>query len=411
MAIARSGLKAGWRAPGSSPGFWLSLCSCGVVTACLAGDEGGRALSLEWDKEMLSIRGKHLPGGELQVWYIEAFCRPGSTRRDWHQTVIPHTTKRIEASPDGRRIKLRSTLEDGVIVDHEITVGSDEVDFRVVANNPTRVKSLVHWAQPCIRVDRYAGVKPERNSEAYLPRCFIEVGGSLVRLPIAPWSREAVYTPGQVWCPDGVSREDVNPRPLSAIVPSSGLIGCVSADGKELVATAWEPYQELFQGVIVCVHSDFRIGGLEPGESKTARGKIYLMPADFPALRARYRRDFPGQSSASPAATQRGAVEEADRVWLGRARYGVPAQAPRRAREVAVRRLRVSRGGAGRDRVEKRRTSHGLAGGAGGLHARNSLRQRRIWPPSPGSRGLDITSCVSTSRPAPSIGLMTTPQS
>ena len=27
------------------------------------------------------------------------------------------------------------------------------------------------------------------------------------------------------------------------------------------MAVAWEPYQELFQGVIVCLHSDFRIGG------------------------------------------------------------------------------------------------------------------------------------------------------
>jgi hypothetical protein len=91
----------------------------------------------------------------------------------------------------------------------------------------------------------------------------------------------------------------VNPRPLSSVVPSNGLIGCVSSDGKELVATSWEPYQELFQGVIVCLHSDFRIGGLEPGESKTTRGKIYLMPADFPALEARYRSDFPGQEQHS----------------------------------------------------------------------------------------------------------------
>ena len=81
--------------------------------------------------------------------------------------------------------------------------------------------------------------------------------------------------------------------PLSSIVPSNGLIGCVSADGKELMATAWEPYQELFQGVIVCLHSDFRIGGLKPGETKTIRGKIYLMPADMQALKARYQRDFP----------------------------------------------------------------------------------------------------------------------
>ena len=69
------------------------------------------------------------------------------------------------------------------------------------------------------------------------------------------------------------------------------------------MATAWEPYQELFQGVIVCLHSDFRIGGLKPGETKTIRGKIYLMPADFPALLARYRRDFPEhRPPATPAA-------------------------------------------------------------------------------------------------------------
>jgi hypothetical protein len=264
-------------------------------SAPAAGEEPSRALSLAWDKEMLSIRGKHLPGGDVAVWYIEAFCRPGSTRRDWKETVIPHRTRLVEISPDKRRITLRSELSDGVVVSHEITAGSDEVDFRVVATNPTRVASQAHWAQPCIRVDRYAGVRPEHNSETYLPRCFVDRDGRPVRLPMAPWARTAVYTPGQVWCPAGVSRDDVNPRPLSEIVPSSGLIGCVSADGTELLATAWEPYQELFQGVIVCLHSDFRIGGLEPGESKTIRGKIYLMPADFPALRARYHRDFPGQ--------------------------------------------------------------------------------------------------------------------
>ena len=256
-------------------------------------DEGGRALSLAWDKEILTIRGAHLPGGAVEVWYIEAFCRPGSTRRDWKQTVIPHKTERVESAADGRLIRLRSRLEDGVVVDHEIRAGRDEVDFRVIATNPTRVVSRAQWAQPCIRVDRYAGVKPERSSEDYLPRCFLYVDGRPVRMPTNPWARTALYTPGQVWCPEGVSRDDVNPRPLSPIVPSNGLIGCVSADGKEMLATAWEPYQELFQGVIVCLHSDFRIGGLTPGETKTIRGKIYLMPADFPGLLARYRNDFP----------------------------------------------------------------------------------------------------------------------
>ena len=61
------------------------------------------------------------------------------------------------------------------------------------------------------------------------------------------------------------------------------------------MAVAWEPYQEIFQGVITCIHSDFRLGGLEPGETKHIRGKIYLTTADTNALLARYERDFPEQ--------------------------------------------------------------------------------------------------------------------
>jgi hypothetical protein len=263
--------------------------------------QGERTLRLAWDREILTVRGAHLPGGAVEVLYIEAFCRPGSTRREWKQTVIPHRTERVEASADGRLIRLRSRLDDGVVVDHEIRAGRDEVDFRVVASNPTGKASQADWAQPCIRVETYAGVPRESNSEAYLPRCFLFVDGRPVRMPTTPWARDAVYTPGQVWCPAGVSRDDVNPRPLSPIVPSNGLIGCVSSDGQELLATAWEPYQELFQGVYVCLHSDFRIGGLAPGESRTIRGKIYLMPADIPALLARYRRDFRGQEKGRTA--------------------------------------------------------------------------------------------------------------
>jgi hypothetical protein len=287
MKRHRTSPLAGWGA--------LAVLGIGFWCASTAAAESERSLTLSWDKELLKIHGKHLPGGVLEVWYLEAFCRPGSTRRQWGQTVIPHVTELLGTAPDRRWIKLRSKLRDGVIVEHEIRAGQDEVDFRVVATNPTGFESSAHWAQPCIRVDHYAAVRAEHNSEAYLPRCFLFIDGKPARLPTMPWARSAVYTPGQVWCPSGVSPDDVNPRPLSSIVPSNGLIGCVSADGREMMATAWEPYQELFQGVIVCLHSDFRIGGLKPMESKTIRGKIYLMPADFQALRERYRKDFPAQ--------------------------------------------------------------------------------------------------------------------
>jgi hypothetical protein len=256
-------------------------------------DQPEELLSLSWADNMLTIRGRDIPGGAVKIWYLEAFCRPGSTARDWGETVIPHRTKLVLDDPDGRRIRLRSTLEDGVVVEHDIRTGRGEVDFRLTAINPTVRASLAHWAQPCVCVDAFTGVKPVRNSEDYLPKCFIFVDSRLARLPTQPWATKAKYTPGQVWCPAHVDRADVNPRPLSELMPSSGLIGCFSADGKQILATAWEPYQELFQGVATCLHSDFRIGGLAPGESKSIRGKLYLVGPDIEALVKRYEADFP----------------------------------------------------------------------------------------------------------------------
>ena len=117
--------------------------------------------------------------------------------------------------------------------------------------------------------------------------------GRLERLPIHPWATQARYTPGQVWCPAGVPRTDVNPRPLSSLVPSNGLIGCFSGDDKLIWATAWEPYQELFQGVARCLHSDFRLGGIGPGQTLKIRGKMYVVLNNVSALVKRYERDFP----------------------------------------------------------------------------------------------------------------------
>lgn len=271
--------------PWFRPVIWL----CAFLATAAAADAAG--LRLEWSENILTIRGDGLSGGDVKVWYLEAFCRPGSTDRQWRRTVIPHRTELVEADADGRRLRLRSKLADGVVVTHDIRAGADEVDFRLVAHNPTQTPSEAHWAQPCIRVGPFTG----RGQDDYLSKCFIFIDGHLSRMPCEPWATTARYTPGQVWSAPGVDRRDVNPRPLSEITPSSGLIGCFSADGKMLLATAWEPYQELFQGVIVCLHSDFRIGGLQPGETKRMRGKIYLTEADVSALVARFRRDFPEQ--------------------------------------------------------------------------------------------------------------------
>ncbi len=268
----------------------LAVSVCLLLVACAAAEESSPAkLRIRWEKNLLIVSGPQVPGGELPIWYMEAYCRPGSTDRVWRETTIGHSTRLIAADPQGHWLHLRCTLKDGVVVDHHITAGTDEVSFRIRAHNPTKKPSLAHWAQPCIRVHKFTG----RTQKDYLPKCFVFVDGKLRRMPFEPWAKKARYVPGQVWCPRHVPRSDVNPRPLSPVVPSNGLIGCFSADEKKIMAVAFEPYQELFQGVIVCIHSDFRIGGLAPGQTKHIRGKLYIVDADVEALLQRYYRDFP----------------------------------------------------------------------------------------------------------------------
>src|SRR4029078_8474919 len=113
--------------------FIATAMAIGLVLPAAAQEP--KPLTISWDKNYLTIRGD-FPGGELRTLYLEAYCRPGSTDREWRETVIPHTAEKLEATSDGMLIKLRYKLADGVVVEHPITAGSDEVDFRLVAHNP-----------------------------------------------------------------------------------------------------------------------------------------------------------------------------------------------------------------------------------------------------------------------------------
>jgi len=265
----------------------LGLVLIGSARSASASDD----LKLAWDKNVLKITGDKLPGGTLDGWWLEAFCRRGSTKRPWSETTIPHTTELVSADPKGRKLRLRSKVQPSVEVLQELRVVKEGVEFDIELKNSGDEPVDLEWFEPCFRVDRFTG----RNQTNYIGRCFIFTASGLTMLDQLPRNEEALYRGGQVYVPKGINHDDVNPRPISPVTPANGLIGCFSADNQYLLATAWERTQHLFQGVIVCIHSDPHVGGLKPHETKKLRGKIYLMQNDPAKLLKQYRRDFPNQ--------------------------------------------------------------------------------------------------------------------
>jgi hypothetical protein len=266
---------------------WITLFCALAFTrpVCAAAD-----LKLAWTNNMLRVSGPHIPGGKVEVWYLEAFCRHGSTRQDWGLTTIPHRTDLLSTNARQNHLRLRSRVEPDVEVEHEITATADEVDFKLSLRNNGAQFADLQWFQPCIRVAGFTG----RVQSNYISRCFIFTERGLTTLDRTRRREEARYRGGQVYVPSGIDLNDVNPRPISPDVPVNALIGCFSADNQLLLATAWDQTQELFQGVIVCIHNDPRVGGLAPGQKKQLRGKLYLMDNDPAKLLDRYRKDFPG---------------------------------------------------------------------------------------------------------------------
>ncbi len=243
-----------------------------------------------WLVGRLSIENSRFPGGKLEVMYPEAYCRSGSTNQSWKETVIQQMTRVVRYDESRRELHLLSEVGPDVIVEHVIRAGEEEIDFQLTLINRGKEVVDLEWAQTaCLRVGEFTGL----SQSDYFNKCFIFTKDGLTMMNSTHRETEGFYTPGQVYVPEGIDLADVNPRPISRTRPSNGLIGCFSPDGKTILATAWEPTHELFQGVLECIHNDPHIGGLEPGETKHVRGKIYIVESGAAELLKRYRQDFP----------------------------------------------------------------------------------------------------------------------
>jgi hypothetical protein len=245
-------------------------------------------LSLRWTNNLLTISGDNLPGKALKVWYLEAFCRTGSTKREWNETRYQHKTELISSTPT--LLKFRTRVPPDVEVLHDVKVGADDVEFTFAFENRGTNAVDIEWFQPaCIRVERFTG----RQQSNYTERSFIFTSRGLTKLADTRRTEDALYRGGQVYVPATINLADVNPRPICRDQPVNGLIGCFSADDRFLLATASDRTHELFEGVYVCLHSDPHVGGLKAGEKKSFRAKLYVIKNDVPELLRRYEKDFP----------------------------------------------------------------------------------------------------------------------
>src|SRR6516162_11861008 len=83
-----------------------------VASACVA---AGAGLTLEREGQLLIVKGDRIPGQEIRINYLEAYCRAGSTDADWiSHTVIPHTNEFLLLSAEKKLMRLRDTLADGL---------------------------------------------------------------------------------------------------------------------------------------------------------------------------------------------------------------------------------------------------------------------------------------------------------
>ena len=132
----------------------LTMTSIRVAIACalslawahhpLLGDQGQGRLRIAWADNLLSIEAPPgqppVPGGKLFVHYLEAYCRARLDRsrlaRDRDQAHDAIGLGRARWS----RLALECRLADGVIVRHKIVARKRQVDFQLVAHNPTRCR-------------------------------------------------------------------------------------------------------------------------------------------------------------------------------------------------------------------------------------------------------------------------------
>lgn len=84
----------------------------------------------------LVIHGDHIPGKQVRINYLEAYCRANSTDADWvKHTVVKHEAQLISLNEEKTVLRVRDRVSDGLIVEHTIKAGREEIEIVISEKN------------------------------------------------------------------------------------------------------------------------------------------------------------------------------------------------------------------------------------------------------------------------------------
>ena len=145
------------------------------------------------------LRGQTMTPLEISALNLQAIEEADERLRelstDWNLRLALVQLEKVERDRycyllDAQKEALQKGRDEGLKAgrDEGLKAGRDEVDFNLQATNPKAKASEAHWAQPCVRVDKFTGVAPKKDTEEYLPYCFVFLHGKAERLPTQPWA-------------------------------------------------------------------------------------------------------------------------------------------------------------------------------------------------------------------------------
>src|SRR6185369_9948127 len=103
------------------------------------------SLHITWEHNKLTIWGDNLRGKKINIEYLEAFCKTGSTNRLWDETKIPHETRLVSTDDNNQHITLKTIVQPDIEIKHDIRARKDEVEFNLVVRNKGDKNIDIDW--------------------------------------------------------------------------------------------------------------------------------------------------------------------------------------------------------------------------------------------------------------------------